>query len=66
MSPFFDIPLGWHAGRIIGWGEENGWPYWIVANSWGIDWGDHGTFKIMRGINHCFIESNIYAGEADL
>lgn len=26
--------LGLHAIRVIGWGEDNGVPYWLVANSW--------------------------------
>ena len=42
---------------FIGWGEENGTPYWLVANSWNYDWGDNGTFKILRGSDHCGIES---------
>ncbi|KAG7263947.1 hypothetical protein CRUP_007014, partial [Coryphaenoides rupestris] len=25
---------------VLGWGEENGTPYWLVANSWNTDWGD--------------------------
>ncbi|VDO91123.1 unnamed protein product [Heligmosomoides polygyrus] len=33
---------GGHAVKIIGWGEENGVPYWIVANSWNTDWGEDG------------------------
>merc|ERR1712088_1071032 len=41
--------LGGHAVRLLGWGEENGTPYWLVANSWNTDWGDMGTFKILRG-----------------
>ena len=49
--------LGGHAIRILGWGEENGTPYWLVANSWNYDWGDNGTFKILRGEDHCGIES---------
>merc|ERR1712088_311315 len=49
--------LGGHAIRILGWGEENGTPYWLVANSWNYDWGDKGTFKILRGEDHCGIES---------
>jgi len=54
--------LGGHAIRILGWGEEAGTPYWLVANSWNYDWGDHGTFKILRGENHCGIEGSIVAG----
>lgn len=26
--------LGGHAIKILGWGTENGTPYWLVANSW--------------------------------
>merc|ERR1712062_801708 len=51
-----------HAIRILGWGEENGTPYWLVANSWNYDWGDNGTFKILRGSDHCGIESSVVAG----
>ncbi|KAG5900449.1 hypothetical protein JTB14_029335 [Gonioctena quinquepunctata] len=54
--------LGGHAIRIIGWGIENGTPYWTVANSWNSDWGDHGTFKILRGQDQCGIEDSIVAG----
>ncbi|KAL3284731.1 hypothetical protein HHI36_018876 [Cryptolaemus montrouzieri] len=54
--------LGGHAIRIIGWGEENGVPYWLIANSWNFDWGDNGTFKILRGKNHCGIEDSVVAG----
>mmetsp|Transcript_15061 Transcript_15061/g.31464 ORF Transcript_15061/g.31464 Transcript_15061/m.31464 type:complete len:480 (-) Transcript_15061:212-1651(-) len=43
--------LGGHAIEIIGWGEENNTPYWLVKNSWNEDWGDHGFFKIIRGTN---------------
>lgn len=30
--------LGGHAIRILGWGVENGTPYWLIANSWNTDW----------------------------
>jgi len=33
-----------------------------VANSWNYDWGDGGTFKILRGEDHCGIESGVVAG----
>jgi cathepsin B len=32
--------LGGHAIKVLGWGVENGTPYWLVANSWNEDWGD--------------------------
>jgi len=57
-------PLGGHAIRILGWGVEGEekTPYWLVANSWNYDWGDGGTFKILRGQDHCGIESGVVAG----
>ncbi|CAG9824791.1 unnamed protein product [Phaedon cochleariae] len=54
--------LGVHAIKLIGWGEENNVPYWLVANSWNEDWGDKGTFKIRRGTNECGIEEEPIAG----
>eukprot|EP00296_Roombia_truncata_P007941 JP446400.1.p1 GENE.JP446400.1~~JP446400.1.p1 ORF type:complete len:345 (+),score=133.39 JP446400.1:50-1036(+) len=56
--------LGGHAIRMIGWGVENGTPYWLIANSWNEDWGYKGLFKILRGSNHCGIESSVVAGLA--
>ena len=53
---------GKHAIKIIGWGEEHDTPYWLVVNSWNTDWGDNGLFKILRGQNHCGIESEVNAG----
>lgn len=54
--------LGGHAIRMLGWGVDNGTPYWLIANSWNNDWGDDGFFKILRGKDHCGIESSISAG----
>ncbi|XP_065211661.1 cathepsin B-like cysteine proteinase [Planococcus citri] len=62
----FDDILGGHAVKIIGWGEEKGVKYWIVANSWTEEWGEKGTFRIARGKNNCFIESMVYAGIPDI
>ncbi|XP_065074773.1 cathepsin B-like [Ochlerotatus camptorhynchus] len=51
-----------HGVKLIGWGVEDGTKYWLVANSWGVDRGDDGFFKIVRGENHCKIEENVHAG----
>ncbi|XP_047540436.1 tubulointerstitial nephritis antigen [Vanessa atalanta] len=48
---------GLHSVRIVGWGEERGEKYWIVANSWGCNWGENGYFRILRGANEADIES---------
>lgn len=50
--------LGGHAVKLIGWGEENGTPYWLCANSWGTKWGDDGYFKIVRGNKMLELEHN--------
>lgn len=55
--------LGGHAVKILGWGTEDGLPYWLVANSWNVYWGDEGFFMILRGKDECGIESGVVAGE---
>ncbi|XP_021362216.1 uncharacterized peptidase C1-like protein F26E4.3 isoform X2 [Mizuhopecten yessoensis] len=58
-----DDDRGYHSVRIIGWGVETNnssnttTKYWLCANSWGTDWGETGYFRIIRGDNHCGIES---------
>ncbi|KAL7133266.1 hypothetical protein ABFS83_12G129100 [Erythranthe nasuta] len=42
-----------HAVLAVGYGVENGIPYWLIKNSWGADWGDNGYFKMEMGKNMC-------------
>lgn len=42
--------LGGHSIKILGWGDENGTPYWLAANSWNTDWGDEGMDESVRHI----------------
>ena len=39
-----------HALLIVGYGTENGIPYWLCKNSWGRVWGDVGYIKIGRSL----------------
>ena len=50
-----------HGVLAVGYGTENGQEYYLVKNSWGADWGEHGYVKI--GIKEgdagiCGIQSN--------
>ncbi|KAK8581852.1 hypothetical protein V6N12_072058 [Hibiscus sabdariffa] len=42
-----------HAVLAVGYGVENGVPYWLIKNSWGAEWGDNGYFKMEMGKNMC-------------
>ena len=49
--------IGGHGLVIIGYGIENGIPYWLCRNTWGVFWGDRGFVKIRQGTNEGKIES---------
>merc|ERR1712127_48466 len=56
-------PEGGHAVKMVGWGADPK-AFWLVANSWGVSWGEDGFFRILRGKNECGIEEEgpPYAG----
>ncbi|CAH2273499.1 cathepsin S-like [Pelobates cultripes] len=57
-----------HAIIIVGYGSQPSEDdpdeiedYWIIRNSWGETWGEHGYGKMKRNVNQCDIGSNAAA-----
>ncbi|KAF6215879.1 hypothetical protein GE061_000214 [Apolygus lucorum] len=51
-----------HAVLVVGYGTtESGEDYYMMKNSWGPNWGDHGYFKMRRNANNlCGIANHAY------
>ncbi|CAO1312912.1 unnamed protein product [Diamesa serratosioi] len=52
-----------HAVLIVGYGfdDETNLDYWIVKNTFGVNWGDKGYFKLVRNSkNNCGITANAH------
>jgi len=62
-----DQIFGGHAVKVVGWGldESTNTQFWVVANSWGPNWGENGFFRIEIG-NCCNFESEMIAGTPKL
>ncbi|EPB71590.1 papain family cysteine protease [Ancylostoma ceylanicum] len=64
------MKTGAHAVKIVGWGTEiisnatyhRETDYWLIANSWNVEWGEQGFFRMIRGENNCGIEAMVTAG----
>mmetsp|Transcript_6915 Transcript_6915/g.9144 ORF Transcript_6915/g.9144 Transcript_6915/m.9144 type:complete len:210 (+) Transcript_6915:780-1409(+) len=50
-----------HAVLLVGWGVEDEIEYWLVKNSWGLDWGESGYWKVAFGKNACGITEYVMA-----
>ena len=48
-----------HAVLLVGYGVENGIPYWRMKNSWGGSFAEGGFFRMKRGENLCTVENYV-------
>ncbi|ESU42386.1 Hypothetical protein GSB_154207 [Giardia duodenalis] len=64
-SGILDIPCNNntinHQIVIVGYGKKNGTDVWVVRNSWGATWGNHGHFYVPIGKNSLCTERRLYA-----
>jgi len=56
-----------HAVTLVGYGNDDqlGANYWLIQNSWGSHWGEHGRIRLLRRDNeetHCGIDNQPEAG----
>jgi C1A family cysteine protease len=47
-----------HGVGCVGWGVEGAKKFWIVKNSWGQRWGEHGFVRMIWKKNQCGIASS--------
>jgi cathepsin L len=42
-----------HSVLVVGYGNEGGYDYWLIKNSWSSGWGEGGYIKLYKGTGHC-------------
>lgn len=52
-----------HGVLLVGYGVSGSTPYWIVKNSWGSFWGEHGYFRIIAGKGACGVNTYVITAE---
>jgi len=52
---------GAHAVTLVGFGTQNGVPFFAAKNSWGLNWGENGFFRFRRNLNFCNFTQNLVA-----
>ena len=52
--------LGGHAVALIGWKYIDTVLYWMVRNSWGVEWGNNGNFFIEDALLEKVIHGGVY------
>jgi len=48
-----------HGILIVGYEKTGSEPFWIVKNSWGPEWGDHGYINMKMGVNTCGLNKDV-------
>jgi len=65
-----ESPIGGHAVKILGWGQEKVGDemvdFWWIENSWSTAWGRGGYCKFKMNIPECQLEQNVVAVIPDL
>jgi C1A family cysteine protease len=48
-----------HCVTLVGYGVDNGTPFWRLKNSWNTNWGEQGYYRLIRGTGACGINKVI-------